>query len=73
VRLTIVRIFWQVWRQRAADVLTYALTLNSGLLRRNKSSVIETAADDLPVSSVPPSLTDAVEKVPNCPAPICLL
>jgi hypothetical protein len=60
VRLTIVRIFWQVWRQRAADVLTYALTLNSGLLRRNKSSVIETAADDLPVSSTPPPLTLAV-------------
>jgi hypothetical protein len=33
-----------------------------GSLRRSKWSGIETAADDLPTSSVPPPLTDAVEK-----------
>jgi hypothetical protein len=39
------------------------MALNSGTLRRSKWSGIESAPDDLPASSVPPPLTDAVEKV----------
>jgi hypothetical protein len=36
------------------------MALNSGLPRRSKWSGIETAADDLPASSTPPPLTQAV-------------
>ena len=33
------------------------VALNGGVLRRSKSSVIESAVDDPPASSVPPPLT----------------
>jgi hypothetical protein len=39
------------------------LALNSSVPRRSKWSGIETTAGDLPVSSAPPPLTDAVKKV----------
>jgi hypothetical protein len=42
------------------------LALNSGLLQRSKWSGIETAADDLPASSVPPPLA---LKRPSAPPP----